>query len=107
MCLQILYEPCFNRLRTEEQLGYSVSSGTRLTHGVLGFCISIVSGEYSAEHLDRRIEAFLTGFAERLAEMSGEEFDRHKSALTSGKMQADRNLLEEADRHWGQIWSGR
>ena len=33
---QILKEPCFNVLRTQEQLGYIVFSGVRRAHGVQG-----------------------------------------------------------------------
>jgi secreted Zn-dependent insulinase-like peptidase len=39
-----VYEPCYDTLRTKEQLGYTVHSGMRLTHGVLGFCVLVVSG---------------------------------------------------------------
>jgi hypothetical protein len=46
---QLIYEPCYDTLRTKEQLGYTVSSGSRLTHGVLGFCVVVVSAKYSAE----------------------------------------------------------
>ena len=42
---QIAAEPCFNSLRTQQQLGYSVSCGIRLTHNVLGFAFAILSGE--------------------------------------------------------------
>ena len=45
---QVLYEPCYDVLRTKEQLGYSVHSGTRLTHGVLGFCVHVVRWVRSA-----------------------------------------------------------
>lgn len=43
---QIISEPCFNVLRTQQQLGYTVSSGIRLTHNVLGFAFVILSGEF-------------------------------------------------------------
>lgn len=42
---QIISEPCFNVLRTQQQLGYTVSSGIRLTHNVLGFAFIILSGK--------------------------------------------------------------
>ena len=44
-CLgQVVQEPSFNVLRTKQQLGYSVASSLRLTHGLLGFSFHIVSG---------------------------------------------------------------
>lgn len=39
---QVLYEPCYDTLRTKQQLGYSVHSGTRLTHGVSGLVVQII-----------------------------------------------------------------
>ena len=42
--LQVLHEPCYDTLRTKQQLGYSVHSGVRLTHGILGFAVCVVSG---------------------------------------------------------------
>lgn len=41
---QLVGEPCYDTLRTKEQLGYSVHSGMRLTHGLLGFAVVVVSG---------------------------------------------------------------
>ena len=41
---QIIAEPTYDVLRTKEQLGYSVHASARLTHGVLGFALVIVSG---------------------------------------------------------------
>jgi hypothetical protein len=35
----------------------------RLTHGVLGFCLGIVSAKFPAEHLEQRMEAFLAWVA--------------------------------------------
>lgn len=59
---QVLFEPCYDVLRTKQQLGYSVYTGARLTHGVLGFCITVVSAAYSADHVADRIEEFLSDF---------------------------------------------
>ena len=55
---QLLKEPCFNVLRTQEQLGYIVFSGVRRAHGVQGLRF-IVQSEKSPEYVDGRIEAFL------------------------------------------------
>ena len=41
MATMLMEEPVFNRLRTEEQLGYTVYSMLRNTFGVLGISISI------------------------------------------------------------------
>ena len=83
---QLMYEPCFDTLRTKEQLGYSVHSGTRRTHGVLGLCVVVVSGTHGPAHLDERIEAFLAGFAATLAGMGEEAFEKQRQGLLALKM---------------------
>jgi len=70
-------EPCYNRLRTREQLGYSVHAGARSTHGVLGYCVVVVSsggekGEHSPDHVDGRIDAWMAEFGRRLEKGGGE-----------------------------------
>lgn len=105
MVEQLLYEPCFDTLRTKEQLGYSVHSGTRRTHGVLGLCIVVVSGAHGPTHLDARIEAFLGAYQKTLAEMGEEEFEKQRQALLALKMMKDRMMLEESDRAWDKIGS--
>lgn len=42
--VQVMHEPCYDALRTKQQLGYTVHCGVRLTHGVLGFAVVVVSG---------------------------------------------------------------
>jgi len=55
---QLVHEPCFDTLRTHEQLGYMVFSSIVRTGGLQGFRI-IVQSERSALYLETRIEAFL------------------------------------------------
>jgi hypothetical protein len=49
------------------QLGYTVHSGTRLTHGVLGFCVVVVSAAHPPAEVEARVEAFLHDFRATLA----------------------------------------
>eukprot|EP00057_Strongylocentrotus_purpuratus_P032639 XP_788330.4 PREDICTED: nardilysin [Strongylocentrotus purpuratus] len=39
--MTVMEEPCFNILRTQEQLGYTVNASMRNTFGILGFAISV------------------------------------------------------------------
>jgi insulysin len=55
---QIASEPCFDQLRTKEQLGYLVFSGVRKQPGMMGFRI-IIQSERDPIYLENRIEAFL------------------------------------------------
>jgi secreted Zn-dependent insulinase-like peptidase len=63
---QVLYQPVYDTLRTKQQLGYTVSSGARLTHGVCGFCVVVVSAAFGAAEVEARIEAFLQDLGSKL-----------------------------------------
>ena len=58
LAVQILKEPCFHALRTQEQLGYIVFSGVRRVHGAQGLRF-IVQSEKHPSYVDTRVEAFL------------------------------------------------
>ena len=64
-------------------------------------------GTHAPSELEARIEAFLAGFAETLADMPAGDFERHRASLLAAKLQKDRSLGEEADRHWGAIFDRR
>ena len=100
---QILYEPCYNVLRTQQQLGYHVSSGTRLTHGVQGFCITIQSSTYAASELESKIDAFLINFTTALESMTPEEFSKNKESVIDYKKSKPTTLAEQGDRHWDSL----
>ncbi|KAL3700566.1 hypothetical protein R1sor_018588 [Riccia sorocarpa] len=104
---EIIYEPCFNQLRTKEQLGYRVDCGVRVTHRILGFCFRVQSAKYSPPHLQERINAFIATIHHVLADMSDEEFSNYKEALIADKLERDHTLIDETDRHWEQIWEQR
>lgn len=55
---QIISEPCFNILRTKEQLGYIVFSGIRRTNGVQGLRVIIQSDKHP-KHVEKRIDEFM------------------------------------------------
>lgn len=55
---QIILEPCFNILRTKEQLGYIVFSGVRRTNGAQGLRI-IVQSDKHPQYVEKRIDLFM------------------------------------------------
>lgn len=44
-------------------------------------------------------------FTQTLADMPAEEFEKNVSSLVSLKLQKDKSLYDESDRHWDTIWS--
>lgn len=105
LCAQIIHEPCFTRLRTKEQLGYVVFSGTRETRTTFGLRV-LIQSEYPSFYLVHRIQSFLEKMLIQLNEMEVEEFDKHVGALINKKEQKFKNLKEERNKHWNRIASG-
>jgi len=103
MIEQLIYEPCYDTLRTKEQLGYIVSSGSRLTGGIQGLCITIQSRTHPCHYLESRVEIFLEDFGRKLLEMEEDEFETNKKSLLDSKRVKDRNIAEEAERLWDAL----
>ncbi|KAJ3113502.1 Insulinase (Peptidase M16) [Phlyctochytrium bullatum] len=101
---QIAREPCFDILRTKEQLGYIVFSGLRKQTGMIGFRI-IIQSERDPWVLEERILAFLSTFKEMLESLTDEQYSKHINALVSRLTEKDKNLNEEANRWWSHIAS--
>ncbi|XP_056631781.1 insulin-degrading enzyme isoform X2 [Diorhabda carinulata] len=99
---QILQEPCFNILRTKEQLGYIVFSGVRRSNGVQGLRI-IVQSDRHPNYLDSRIEAFLDSMLTQIIEMSEEDFVKHREAWAAQRLEKPKQLNALTNRFWSEI----
>ncbi|CRK86954.1 CLUMA_CG000770, isoform A [Clunio marinus] len=103
---KIMEEPLFDILRTQEQLGYSVSCSHRCNHGILGLCVSIQCQENKNQTsvVDERIQKFLTNdMIEILDKMSDEDFETFQNALIKLKNMVEVELESEVGRHWSEI----
>eukprot|EP01018_Ginkgo_biloba_P000447 Gb_03820 [translate_table: standard] len=99
----IVHEPCFNQLRTKEQLGYVVDCSARMTHRVLGFCFRVQSSNYSPPYLQERIDSFIIQLQQILDAMDDKEFENYKIGLVAKKLEKDPSLIDETNHHWSQI----
>jgi insulysin len=96
------HEPAFDQLRTKEQLGYVVFSGSRTTVTTIGYRF-IVQSEKSPEYLESRIDSFLGNYAAVLRDMSEADFEGHKRSLITKRLEKLKNLDQESGRHWTHI----
>ncbi|XP_077053085.1 insulin-degrading enzyme isoform X3 [Siphateles boraxobius] len=101
---QIISEPCFNTLRTKEQLGYIVFSGPRRANGVQGLRF-IIQSEKAPHYLESRVEAFLKTMEKSVEEMGEEAFQKHIQALTIRRLDKPKKLAAECAKYWGEIIS--
>uniref|UniRef100_A0A672HCC5 Insulin-degrading enzyme n=1 Tax=Salarias fasciatus TaxID=181472 RepID=A0A672HCC5_SALFA len=101
---QIISEPCFNTLRTKEQLGYIVFSGPRRANGVQGLRF-IIQSEKAPHYLESRVEAFLCTMEKAVEDMSEEAFQKHIQALAIRRLDKPKKLSAECAKYWGEIIS--
>ncbi|XP_020086086.1 nardilysin-like isoform X2 [Ananas comosus] len=99
----IIEEPCFDQLRTKEQLGYVVECGPRMTYRVLGFCFRVQSSKYGPFYLQERIENFVNSIQGLLDGLDDESYENHRSGLIAEKLEKDPSLSYETGHHWSQI----
>ncbi|KAG8198306.1 hypothetical protein JTE90_021560 [Oedothorax gibbosus] len=100
----IISEPCFNYLRTQEQLGYIVCSSTRRSSGAQGIRI-IVQSDKSPSYVDGRIEAFIQYFDKYLQELSDEEYQNHVQSVTGIRLEKPKKLFLQNAKYWLEIHS--
>ena len=99
MVLDNALQPLFyNDLRTRQQLGYIVNSGMTELEKTLGMIFMVQSGKYDAVTLEQRIQEFLPGFLNTLAEMPEEELETLKESVINSKLQKSTSLSAEAGR---------
>ena len=104
---QLCKDSAFSQLRTVEQLGYLVWSGSTSHRGVLSFRVIIQSADRQPRLLESRIEAFLAAFRTELAAMPADTFERHRAAVIAKKTEKDKTLSSETNRHWAEISNRR
>ena len=99
---QMTEEIGFDQLRTKEQLGYIVFTGTKLAATIMGYRV-IIQSERPTEYLEERINAFLALFGSKLESMTQDEFEGHKKSLINKRLEKVKNLDQESDRFWSHI----
>lgn len=99
----MLDEPLYNALRTEQQLGYSVSLSPTNTAGRLGFLVAVTS-DHAPSHVEAAIERFLADAVHTLQKLSAAQFEKHVSSLAVLRLEPFKNVSELAEEHWGSAW---
>jgi secreted Zn-dependent insulinase-like peptidase len=105
---EMISEPCFDTLRTKEQLGYIVACRSRPLAGsyppaVNGLAILIQSSFKAPHHLDNLARHFVRGFISNMTVIDTPKFEAHKAALLAQIKEKDKTVHEETGRFWSEI----
>ena len=100
---QMLRTPYFSDLRTDQQLGYVVSAGSRLMNDRNGLIFLVQSPVQGADYLETATQSFLKKYLRSLVEMAEPEFQQHKDGLINNLLQKDKNLGQRSQRYWNDL----
>ena len=101
--MQILDEPLYNELRTEQQLGYSVSLSPTSTAGLLGLLVAVTS-DRTPQFVEAAIERFLADAVRTLEALTAPQFEQHAASLAMLRLEPFKNVSELAEEHWASAW---
>ena len=102
---QCLKERFFDQIRTKEQLGYMVGSGVRSTRGSYGLRF-IIQSNFSPDYLELCLERYLLAEKAYFQTVDDEEFKKQVNSVVVRKLEKNRNLKQETEKHWKCIISG-
>jgi len=88
---QLISEPCFDKLRTKEQLGYIVFSGLFTKPRNIELYI-IVQSEYEPEYLEFKVEEFLNEFKVLIEKLDDDKFEKNKESVITKLLEKPKNL---------------
>jgi insulysin len=103
---QLLETPFFTELRTQQQLGYSVSAGFRRWDVVPGLQLSIQSAVHGPATLLERVDTFLASETGDIAAMTDEDFATIRSGLVAGLLEDDTQLYRRTERFMSNLNDG-
>jgi len=95
-------EPCFDQLRTKEQLGYIVSAGARRSRGVQGFRV-IVQSSRELDHVNQRIELFIDSIKDYISTMSDDAFKKQREGYMVKKVEVPKKMHSQGNKFWNEI----
>jgi secreted Zn-dependent insulinase-like peptidase len=99
----LLEQPFYNSLRTQQQLGYIVSSGVKSRQGLYSLVLTVQSSIVSGDDLIKRIDLFLHQFISDISDLSSDKFQEFVTGLQTRKSEPDRRLTSQASRLWQEI----
>ena len=103
---QLLETPFYQRLRTEEQLGYVVNAGYSPMLDAPGISLLVQSPDTDSEAIEARIGAFLDDFGQRLGALGDDELAPYRQAVHDALMQRDTSLSGRTNRLWRALAYG-
>lgn len=91
-----LGESYYFNLRTQQQLGYAVFAGLGQSERMLYLYLLVQSGNFGADLLQQRTDAFITRFIGEFGKLPRESFDAYRKAVIEAELQRERSPSQAA-----------
>ena len=88
----LVSEPCFDILRSKEQLGYIVNASKAKVGSILTLRFIIQSNSQDPAYLDDRVELFIASYRLLLVALTEEEFSTNIQAVVEHLLERPKNL---------------
>lgn len=103
---QVMRADFYTQLRTEQQLGYIVSSGAYPIQDVPGLYFLVQSPVAGPKELEQAINTFLQQQAENFEQVAEQDFNIQRAAVLSHLKEEPQSLFEQSERYWKDIAQG-
>jgi insulysin len=101
---EVLEQPFFNSLRTQQQLGYIVFSGVKVREGVLSLAFIVQSSVADGAKLATCIEKFIAEEVPAIInKLTADDLQAFRDGIIVRKEEPDQRLTAQAGRFWGEI----
>ncbi len=104
---QLIKQPFYTELRTEQQLGYVVQAQAIDLETYPGLLFLVQSSKVPVDELKKRIAAFQKDFLPALEKLSDADFDSNKAGLIATLMQKDETLGARSQRYFDDLSNKR
>ncbi|MFP4137394.1 MAG: insulinase family protein [Halomonas sp.] len=103
---QLIDTPFYQRLRTEQQLGYVVNAGYSPLLDAPGLALLVQSPETESEAIGEHIDAFLDDFEGTLSTLEEDDLATYRQAVHAELTRRDTSLSGRTDRLWRALAYG-
>ncbi len=100
---QVIGSAFYDRLRTQQKLGYVVFSTAMPLMEVPGMVFVVQSPNHEPAAIQMAIDEFLADFMEEFEGISPGEFEQHRQGLLSQLLRSDQQLTERSDYYWREL----
>ncbi|MBT4502319.1 MAG: hypothetical protein HOC74_31590, partial [Gemmatimonadetes bacterium] len=93
-----LHQPFFTEMRTNQQLGYIAGAATTVRRQSAYMIFLIQSGDYPADELEARADAFIADYPQMMRSMPPEGFAAYKAAATERLQEKQKSIAEKGSK---------